>query len=56
MYAIRSYYAIGNVPFAVRRDTLLKYLEVEPDCKMEIVYGDGKARPDLKNGDLVKVV
>lgn len=46
---------IGDVPFATRVDTLLKYLEKAPAANWEIVFVDGTDRVDLKNGDILRV-
>lgn len=46
---------IGNVPFATRIDTLLSYLMKAPLAKWEVIWVDGKARVDLKKGDILKV-
>ncbi len=46
---------IYSVPFAERVDTLFKYLEKAPAANWEIVWVDGVARPDLKDGDKLKV-
>ena len=44
-----------GLPFALRTDSLLKYLEKAPDASWEFVWVDGTARPDLKEGDKLKV-
>jgi hypothetical protein len=44
-----------GIPYATRVDTLLAHLEKAPNAKWEIVPVDGVARPDLKNGDKLKV-
>ena len=44
-----------GIPYATRVDTLLMHLEKAPNAKWEIVPVDGVARPDLKNGDKLKV-
>jgi hypothetical protein len=46
---------IFDVEFSLRKDTLLKYLEKAPDANWEIVWVDGVERPDLLNGDKLKV-
>jgi hypothetical protein len=46
---------ISEVGFATRVDTLFKYLEKAPASSWQIVYKDGSDRPDLMNGDLLKV-
>jgi len=46
---------IYDVGWATRVDTLLKYLEKAPKASWEIVYKDGSDRPDLINGDILKV-
>ncbi len=47
-----SGYGLG---FDMRTDTLLKYLEKPANANWEIVWVDGVERPDLKNGDKLKV-
>lgn len=44
-----------GIPFATRKDSLLKYLEKAPNATWEIVYVDGEERTDLKEGDILKV-
>ena len=44
-----------GIPYATRVDTLLAHLEKPANAKWEIVPVDGVARPDLKNGDKLKV-
>lgn len=46
---------ISNVGFATRVDTLYKYLEKAPGASMEITWVDGTERPDLMDGDILKV-
>ncbi|MBN2774686.1 MAG: hypothetical protein JXR31_10585, partial [Prolixibacteraceae bacterium] len=46
---------VYNVPFATRIDTLLKYLEKAPEASWKVVTVDGADRPDLMNGDKLKV-
>ena len=47
--------SITNLAFAVRVDTLFKYLEKAPKANMKIVFIGGVARPDLKTGDMLQV-
>ena len=47
--------SIINVPFATRKDSLLKYLDKPAKAKLEFVYVDGKERVDLQFGDKVRV-
>lgn len=47
--------SITNLSFAVRVDTLYKYLEKAPKASWKIVFKDGVAKPDLKNGDILRV-
>jgi len=47
-----SGYGLG---FDMRTDTLLKYLEKPAKANWEIVWVDNVKRPDLKNGDKLKV-
>jgi hypothetical protein len=44
-----------GLAFDMRTDTLLKYLEKPANANWEIVWVDGVERPDLKNGDILKV-
>jgi hypothetical protein len=44
-----------GLPFAMRTDTLAKYLEKPANATWEFVFADGVERPDLKNGDKLKV-
>jgi hypothetical protein len=44
-----------GLPFDLRTDSLLKYLEKPTNASWEIVWVDGIERPDLKNGDKLKV-
>ncbi|NQU86055.1 MAG: T9SS type A sorting domain-containing protein [Mariniphaga sp.] len=46
---------IFDVNFATRADSLMKYLEKAPEASWEIVAVDGSDRPDLMNGDILKV-
>jgi hypothetical protein len=46
---------IGNVPFATRIDTLMKYVEVAPNSTWEIVFVDGEERVDLMDGDILLI-
>jgi hypothetical protein len=45
-----------GIPFAMRTDTLLKYLEKPANSSWEFVFADGYERPDLKNGDKLKII
>jgi hypothetical protein len=45
-----------GLPFAMRADTLMKYLEKPANAEWEIVFSDGVEKPDLKNGDKLKVI
>ncbi len=47
--------SIINVPFALRTDTLLKYLDKPENAKWEIVFHDNQKRVDLQFGDKLKV-
>jgi hypothetical protein len=47
--------ALFGLPFATRTDSLLKLLEKAPNAKWEFIWVDGIERPDLKNGDKLKV-
>lgn len=44
-----------GLPNALRGDTLMAYLEKPAKASWEFVMVDGVARPDLKNGDKLKV-
>ena len=44
-----------GLPHAMRTDTLLKYLEKPINANWEFVFVDGGTRPDLKDGDILKV-
>ncbi|SHE33052.1 Por secretion system C-terminal sorting domain-containing protein [Mariniphaga anaerophila] len=44
-----------GIQFATRTDTLFKYLEKAPNAQWEIIWVDGIERPDVKNGDILKV-
>lgn len=44
-----------GIGFATRVDSLLTYLEKAPAANWEIVWVDGIERPDVKNGDLLRV-
>ncbi|MBE0653219.1 MAG: hypothetical protein IH594_05450, partial [Bacteroidales bacterium] len=46
---------IQEIPFGIRSDTLLKYLEKAPEASWEFEWVGGKARPDLQTGDILKV-
>jgi hypothetical protein len=45
-----------GLPFATRADSLLRYLEKAPEANWEFIWADGIERPDLKNGDKLKVI
>jgi hypothetical protein len=45
-----------GLSFDLRADSLLKYLEKPANASWEIVWVDGVKRPDLKNGDKLKVM
>jgi len=47
--------SINHIDFATRVDTLFKYLEKAPKATWKIVYSDGVVKPDLKNGDKLRV-
>jgi hypothetical protein len=44
-----------GIPYATRVDTLVKLLEKPENATWEIVFVDGIERPDLKDGDILKV-
>ena len=45
-----------GLPYALRTDSLLKYLEKPSIASWEFVWVDGNARLDLKDGDKLKVI
>lgn len=47
--------SLFGIPYATRVDTLLKYLEKAPKAEWEFEWIDGIKRPDLQNGDILKV-
>ncbi|MDP3643884.1 MAG: T9SS type A sorting domain-containing protein [Bacteroidota bacterium] len=46
---------IRGLSYAVRVDTLLRYLEKAPLATWKIVYKSGIERPDLQTGDILRV-
>ncbi len=48
--------ARGGIPYATRVDSLLETLQKPSNAKWEIVYKSGEAKPDLANGDKIKVI
>lgn len=44
-----------GLPYALRTDSLLRRLEKPSNASWEFVWVDGIARPDIKNGDKLKV-
>ena len=44
-----------GLAYDLRVDSLLKYLEKPANASWELVWVDGQERPDLKNGDKLKV-
>ncbi len=46
---------IQEIPFGIRSDTLLKYLEKAPEANWEFEWVDGNVRTDLQTGDILKV-
>lgn len=46
---------IQEIPFGIRSDTLLKYLEKAPEANWVFEWADGKVRTDLVTGDILKV-
>ena len=47
--------SISNVSFALRVDTLLKYLIFEPNTTYKLLFAGGIETPDLKNGDKLEI-
>jgi len=45
----------GGLPYATRVDSLLERLEKPSNAQWEIVYASGIAKPDLVNGDKLKI-
>ena len=45
----------GGIPYGTRVDSLLERLAKPANAKWEIVYASGTAKPDLVNGDKLKV-
>jgi len=48
--------AKGGIPYATRVDSLLEVLEKPSNATWQIVYADGTEKPDLSNGDKLKVI
>jgi len=46
----------GGIPYATRVDSLLERLQKPTNADWEIVYNDGTEKPDLQNGDILKVI
>ncbi|MBN2215658.1 MAG: T9SS type A sorting domain-containing protein [Bacteroidales bacterium] len=46
---------IYMIPYALRVDTLFKYLEKAPNADWEIVWENDTVRTDLRTGDILKV-
>ena len=44
-----------GIPYDTRIDSLIQRLEKAPNAKWEIIFTDNVKRPDLKNGDKLKV-
>lgn len=47
--------SLFGIGYATRVDTLMKYLEKAPNANWEIEWVDNVKRPDLLNGDVLKV-
>lgn len=47
--------ARGGIPYATRVDSLLERLDKPSNADWEIVFGSGIAKPDLSDGDKLKV-
>lgn len=52
---VKNMDTISYIDYATRVDTLFKYLEKAPKASWKIIYKDGLEKPDLKNGDLLRV-
>lgn len=46
---------ILDVPFAERSDSIMKFFEKAPNASWEFVWVDGVERPDVKEGDILRV-
>ncbi len=46
---------IMNLPYAVRKDTLLSNIEIAPNASSEFIFVDGMERVDLMEGDILRV-
>ncbi len=47
--------SIREVPFGIRTDTMLKYLEKAPNATWEFVWVDGEESTSVENGDILRV-
>jgi len=47
--------SINHISFATRVDTLMKYLEKPDNASWKIVFKSGVVKPDLQNGDILRV-
>jgi hypothetical protein len=47
--------SISNLPYGVRKDTLLNYIVIEEGCSYEFIHADGVEKPDLYYGDILKI-
>ena len=46
---------IRYLPFALRVDSLLAYIEMAPNASYEFIWIDGMERVDLKDGDILRI-
>ncbi len=46
---------IGDVPFAIRIDTLLYYLDIPPNASFAFTFVGDEVRADLRNGDILTI-
>jgi arginine repressor len=46
----------GGIPYQTRIDTLMKRLEIPSNATWELVTIDGVKRPDIKEGDVLKII
>jgi hypothetical protein len=46
----------GGIPYQTRIDTLMKRLEIPSNATWELITVDGVQRPDIKEGDVLKIM
>ena len=47
--------SVYNLVYNVRKDSLLKYVIIESDCSYEFIAKNGKVKPDLEYGDILRI-